>query len=105
MTINYNKYGIQEKSIPKIYANRILISKNQLETTQITVDCNVIFDFPSFNEFVKFCSADCFDYLFQNYIFYFDPNGTQLDLEVLNSAKLLTKLLLILKTIICKQIF
>mgnify|MGYP003138945630 CR=1 FL=1 len=88
MTINYNKYGIQEKSIPKIYANRILISKNQLETTQITVDCNVIFDFPSFNEFVKFCSADCFDYLFQNYIFYFDPNGTQLDLEVLNSANL-----------------
>ena len=76
MSLNYEKYGIP-KVIPKIYANRITINKKD-EFTQIAVECNVLFDFPSFDDFVNFCSNDCYDYSFENYLFYLskDPKNS-----------------------------
>ena len=76
MSLNYEKYGIP-KVIPKIYANRITINKKD-EFTQIAVKCNVLFDFPSFDDFVNFCSNDCYDYSFENYLFYYskDPKNS-----------------------------
>ena len=42
MSLNYSKYGIQEKAIPKIYVNRIMIDQKGSEAIELTFNCNVL---------------------------------------------------------------